>query len=211
MGIAEQMGRVLQRTSISVNIKERLDFSCALFDAHGVLGGLGGPYGRLAWQDSRGMRVLSRPWTPGCATDLNTLLLLSSVAGNLVSNAPHLPVHLGAMSEAVKYQIRHYASGGPGAADGLQVGGGSCGTVVGPTSPSSETRLSLLQEGDVLVSNHPQLAGGSHLPDITVITPVFDGGSIVFFVASRGHHAGTAVPLWDGHRSCMLHPQSTPP
>lgn len=118
MGIAEQMGRVLQRTSISVNIKERLDFSCALFDAH----------------------------------------------GNLVSNAPHLPVHLGAMSEAVKYQIRHYASGGPGAADGLQ-------------------------EGDVLVSNHPQLAGGSHLPDITVITPVFDGGSIVFFVASRGHHA----------------------
>jgi 5-oxoprolinase (ATP-hydrolysing) len=47
----------------------------------------------------------------------------------------------------------------------------------------------LLQEGDVLVSNHPQLAGGSHLPDITVITPVFDHGQIVFFVASRGHHA----------------------
>ncbi|PSC69547.1 5-oxoprolinase isoform B [Micractinium conductrix] len=118
MGIAEQMGRVLQRTSISVNIKERLDFSCALFDAD----------------------------------------------GNLVSNAPHLPVHLGAMSEAVKYQIRHYAPGGAGAAHGLA-------------------------EGDVLVSNHPQLAGGSHLPDITVITPVFEGGSVVFFVASRGHHA----------------------
>ncbi|PRW57398.1 5-oxoprolinase [Chlorella sorokiniana] len=117
MGIAEQMGRVLQRTSISVNIKERLDFSCALFDSD----------------------------------------------GNLVSNAPHLPVHLGAMSEAVKFQIRYYASGA-GAAEGLQ-------------------------EGDVLVSNHPQLAGGSHLPDITVITPVWEGSRVVFFVASRGHHA----------------------
>ena len=82
-----------------------------------------------------------------------------------MSNAPHLPVHLGAMSEAVKFQIRHYSEGGPGAREGLR-------------------------EGDVLLSNHPQLAGGSHLPDITVITPVFDAGSIVFFVASRGHHAG---------------------
>jgi 5-oxoprolinase (ATP-hydrolysing) len=115
MGIAEQMGRVLQRTSISVNIKERLDFSCALFDKE----------------------------------------------GNLVSNAPHLPVHLGAMSEAVKYQIRHAQQHGP------------------------------LRQGDVVVSNHPQLAGGSHLPDITAITPVFDedSGEIIFFVASRGHHA----------------------
>lgn len=118
MGIAEQMGRVLQRTSVSVNIKERLDFSCALFDPD----------------------------------------------GNLVSNAPHLPVHLGAMSEAVKYQIGHYGPGGLGAVEGLK-------------------------EGDVLISNHPQLAGGSHLPDITVITPVFQDGSLVFFVASRGHHA----------------------
>eukprot|EP00775_Hariotina_reticulata_P006718 gene6718-6939_t len=118
MGIAEQMGRVLQRTSISVNIKERLDFSCALF----------GP------------------------------------DGSLVANAPHLPVHLGAMSEAVRFQVRYYGPGGPGEAEGLQ-------------------------EGDVLLSNHPQLAGGSHLPDITVITPVFSGGNIVFFVASRGHHA----------------------
>ena len=118
MGIAEQMGRVLQRTSVSVNIKERLDFSCALFDS----------------------------------------------SGNLVSNAPHLPVHLGAMSEAVKYQIKHFGPGGPGEVEGLL-------------------------EGDVLVSNHPQLAGGSHLPDITVITPVFVNGEIVFFVASRGHHA----------------------
>jgi 5-oxoprolinase (ATP-hydrolysing) len=120
MGIAEQMGRVLQRTSVSVNIKERLDFSCALFDPE----------------------------------------------GNLVSNAPHLPVHLGAMSEAVKFQIAYYGPSGLGAGQGLH-------------------------EGDVLMSNHPQLAGGSHLPDITVITPVFDRDSdtVAFFVASRGHHA----------------------
>lgn len=111
MGIAEQMGRTLQRTSISVNIKERLDFSCALFDAN----------------------------------------------GGLVANAPHLPVHLGAMSEAVRYQIRFWGKN--------------------------------LSPGDVLVSNHPQLAGGSHLPDITVITPIFHDNEIVFFVASRGHHA----------------------
>jgi 5-oxoprolinase (ATP-hydrolysing) len=111
MGIAEQMGRTLQRTSISVNIKERLDFSCALFDSH----------------------------------------------GNLVANAPHLPVHLGAMSEAVKYQIAYWGDA--------------------------------MQEGDVLVSNHPQLAGGSHLPDITVITPIYWMNQIVFYVASRGHHA----------------------
>ncbi|GAX85880.1 hypothetical protein CEUSTIGMA_g13296.t1 [Chlamydomonas eustigma] len=117
MGIAEQMGRTLQRTSISVNIKERLDFSCALF----------GP------------------------------------DGSLVANAPHLPVHLGAMSEAVRFQVRYYTEG-PGKEEGLS-------------------------EGDVLLSNHPQLAGGSHLPDITAITPVHSGGSIVFFVASRGHHA----------------------
>ena len=111
MGIAEQMGRTLQRTSISVNIKERLDFSCALF----------GP------------------------------------DGGLVANAPHIPVHLGAMQEAVRYQLKHWGDD--------------------------------LKPGDVLVSNHPQLAGGSHLPDITVMTPVFKDGKIVFFVASRGHHA----------------------
>ena len=111
MSIAEQMGRTLQRTSISVNIKERLDFSCALFDK----------------------------------------------AGNLIANAPHLPVHLGAMSEAVRHQVLYWGAD--------------------------------ISDGDVLVSNHPQLAGGSHLPDITVITPVFFSGSIVFFVASRGHHA----------------------
>ncbi|MDM8523881.1 hydantoinase B/oxoprolinase family protein [Desulfococcaceae bacterium HSG8] len=110
MSIAEQMGRMLQKTAISTNIKERLDFSCALF----------GP------------------------------------DGELVANAPHLPVHLGAMSEAVKEQIRRQGDS--------------------------------LKPGDVLVSNHPE-AGGSHLPDITVITPVFREGQIIFWIASRGHHA----------------------
>ncbi|KAK1885112.1 5-oxoprolinase [Dissostichus eleginoides] len=112
MSIAEQMGRVLQRTSISTNIKERLDFSCAVF----------GP------------------------------------DGGLVSNAPHIPVHLGAMQETVQFQIRSLGN--------------------------------TLKEGDVILSNHP-CAGGSHLPDLTVITPVFRKGvsSPVFFVASRGHHA----------------------
>ncbi|CAG2221215.1 OPLAH [Mytilus edulis] len=112
MSIAEQMGRVLQRTSISTNIKERLDFSCAMF----------GP------------------------------------DGGLVANAPHIPVHLGAMQETVQYQMRQ----------------------LGDT----------MRPGDVILSNHPQ-AGGSHLPDLTVITPVFykSEEKAVFFVASRGHHA----------------------
>lgn len=112
MSIAEQMGRILQRTAISTNIKERLDFSCALF----------GP------------------------------------DGGLVSNAPHIPVHLGAMQEAVQYQIH----------------------AVGEE----------LKDGDVILTNHPK-AGGSHLPDLTVITPVFyrEVKRPVFFVASRGHHA----------------------
>ncbi len=110
MSIAEQMGRMLQKTAISTNIKERQDFSCALFNA----------------------------------------------GGELVANAPHVPVHLGSMGEAVKAQIR--------------------------------LRGSDIRPGDVLVSNHPG-AGGSHLPDITVITPVFSGGRIIFWVASRGHHA----------------------
>ncbi|XP_074059206.1 5-oxoprolinase [Macrotis lagotis] len=112
MSIAEQMGRILQRTAISTNIKERLDFSCALF----------GP------------------------------------DGGLVSNAPHIPVHLGAMQETVQFQIKHLGDN--------------------------------LQPGDVILSNHPR-AGGSHLPDLTVITPVFWPGQPrpVFYVASRGHHA----------------------
>ena len=111
MSIAEQMGRTLQQTAISTNIKERLDFSCALFDGN----------------------------------------------GDLVANAPHVPIHLGAMSFAVKAQRSLW--------DGK------------------------LEQGDVLVSNHP-LAGGSHLPDITVITPVLDeNNNPIFWTASRGHHA----------------------
>ncbi|KAJ2636947.1 hypothetical protein GGF40_002685 [Coemansia sp. RSA 1286] len=112
MGIAEHMGRALEKTSVSTNIKERLDFSCALFDPQ----------------------------------------------GNLVANAPHIPVHLGSMSHAVRFQLERFAGN--------------------------------LRSGDVLLANHPH-AGGSHLPDITVITPVFsdDGLHIIFFVASRAHHA----------------------
>lgn len=110
--IAEEMGITLQNTSYSVNIKERLDFSCAIFDRD----------------------------------------------GNLVANAPHIPVHLGSMSESVHSLIR------------------ACGTQ--------------LQRGDVYVSNNPY-NGGTHLPDITVITPVFieEIDHPLFYVASRGHHA----------------------
>eukprot|EP00538_Stauroneis_constricta_P012873 CAMPEP_0119550994 /NCGR_PEP_ID=MMETSP1352-20130426/4403_1 /TAXON_ID=265584 /ORGANISM="Stauroneis constricta, Strain CCMP1120" /LENGTH=1270 /DNA_ID=CAMNT_0007596997 /DNA_START=435 /DNA_END=4247 /DNA_ORIENTATION=+ len=132
MGIAEQMGRTLQRTAISVNMKERLDFSCALFTKD----------------------------------------------GGLVANAPHIPVHLGAMQAAVRFQVEYWNSEGR---EGIQ-------------------------EGDVLVSNHPQLAGGSHLPDITVITPVFYKGDIIFFVASRGHHAdigGIAPGSMPPHSQCL--------
>ncbi|MGR4890699.1 hydantoinase B/oxoprolinase family protein [Sphingopyxis sp. LARHCG72] len=112
MGVAEQMGAVLQNTSTSVNIKERLDFSCALFDA----------------------------------------------AGSLIANAPHVPVHLGAMGESVRTVIR--------------------------------SRAATLAPGDAIVLNNP-FNGGTHLPDVTVVTPVFaeDGETIRFYVANRGHHA----------------------
>jgi 5-oxoprolinase (ATP-hydrolysing) len=117
MGIAEQMGRTLQRTAISTNIKERLDFSCALFDS----------------------------------------------TGGLVANAPHVPVHLGSMQDAVRYQIRLLGNS--------------------------------WKPGEVLLCNHP-IAGGTHLPDVTVITPVYYDDSAVFYVASRGHQAdiGGIVP-----------------
>ena len=119
MSIAEQMGVILRNTSYSVNIKERLDFSCAVF----------GP------------------------------------DGSLVANAPHIPVHLGSMSESVK-------------------------TV-------AEQRRGTIVPGDVFMLNTPY-NGGTHLPDVTVITPVFDesGNNILFYVASRGHHAeiGGATP-----------------
>lgn len=112
MAIAEQMGRALQKTSVSTNVKERLDYSCALFDS----------------------------------------------TGGLVANAPHLPVHLGSMSTCVKRQ--------------------------------AEIWKGKLVRGDVIVSNHPEF-GGTHLPDITVITPAFNeqGDKILFYVASRAHHA----------------------
>ena len=116
MSIAEQMGSRLQNTAYSVNIKERLDFSCALFDGE----------------------------------------------GNLIANAPHMPVHLGSMSESVRTVIRENAG--------------------------------RMRPGDVYALNAPY-NGGTHLPDVTVITPVWSAAAgacrqeILFFVGSRGHHA----------------------
>ena len=109
MSIAEQMGVVLQNTSYSVNIKERLDFSCAIFDND----------------------------------------------GQLVANAPHIPVHLGSMSESVQTIVRERGEG--------------------------------VKPGDVFVLNTPY-NGGTHLPDVTVMTPVFDrgGDDILFYVARAG-------------------------
>ncbi|WP_426308092.1 hydantoinase B/oxoprolinase family protein [Acidovorax facilis] len=112
MNIAEQMGLQLQNTAYSVNIKERLDFSCALFDA----------------------------------------------TGNLIANAPHMPVHLGSMGESIKTVIRENAG--------------------------------RMHPGDVYMLNDPY-HGGTHLPDVTVITPVYvaEGKEPTFYVGSRGHHA----------------------
>jgi len=111
MSIAEQMGVTLANTATSVNIKERLDFSCALFDAQ----------------------------------------------GNLIANAPHMPVHLGSMGESVQEIMRR--------------------------------RGETMRQGDVFVLNAPY-AGGTHLPDVTVVMPVFlSGADPSFFVAARGHHA----------------------
>ncbi|CAD5218803.1 unnamed protein product [Bursaphelenchus okinawaensis] len=119
MSIAEQMGTVLRRAAISTNIKERLDFSCALF----------------------------------CSD------------GGLIANAPHIPVHLGGMQATVKFQIQNLKDN--------------------------------IHRNDVILCNHPS-AGGSHLPDLTVITPIFYGDSKTpdFFVANRGHHSdiGGLVP-----------------
>ena len=125
MSIAEQMGLVLKNTAQSVNIKERLDFSCAVFDASGAL----------------------------------------------VANAPHVPVHLGSMDASVRAILESGAA---------------------------------IRPGDAFVHNNPY-NGGTHLPDITVVTPVFDGAEeLLFFTASRGHHAdvggitpGSMSPLAD--------------
>jgi 5-oxoprolinase (ATP-hydrolysing) len=121
MGLAEEMGAALQRSAASVNIRERLDFSCALFDRH----------------------------------------------GNLIANAPHIPVHLGSMGESIRTVIDAR-------------GGGADGRGMLP--------------GDVYALNAPY-RGGTHLPDITVIMPVFESAAVggdatpAFFVAARGHHA----------------------
>lgn len=116
--IAEQMGVTLQKSAMSTNVKERLDFSCALF----------------------------------------------TQSGELVVNAPHIPVHLGAMGETIRCLLADFPS---------------------------------MKPGDVYVTNDP-FRGGSHLPDVTVITPVFDstGSELLFFAASRAHHAeiGGIVP-----------------
>ncbi len=110
MAIAEEMGVTLKNTASSVNIKERLDFSCAIFDAE----------------------------------------------GGLVANAPHMPVHLGSMGDCVTAIIQKH-----GAA---------------------------IREGDAFATNAPY-DGGTHLPDITIVAPVFVDGALRFFTASRGHHA----------------------
>ncbi|MCH8918951.1 MAG: hydantoinase B/oxoprolinase family protein [Proteobacteria bacterium] len=114
MSIAEEMGAVLANTARSVNIKERLDFSCAVFDA----------------------------------------------TGGLIANAPHMPVHLGSMGSSVRAVMRARGSG------------------------------AAMSPGEVYIHNAPY-DGGTHLPDITVIRPVFGvgGGAVLFFVAARGHHA----------------------
>lgn len=109
MSIAEQMGNTLQRTSISTSIRERLDFSCAVF----------------------------------------------SPDGRLVANAPHIPIHLGSMQLAIQAQHNFWKG--------------------------------RLHDGDVLMTNHPEW-GGTHLPDVTVVTPIFVNGEIAFYTASRGHH-----------------------
>jgi len=109
MSIAEQMGYTLQNTALSVNVKERLDFSCAIFDS----------------------------------------------TGSLIANAPHMPVHLGSMGESVRAVLRDNEGS--------------------------------IRPGDAYVLNNPY-NGGTHLPDITIITPVFENDGILFFVACRGHH-----------------------
>ncbi len=122
MNIAEQMGLQLQNTAYSVNIKERLDFSCALFDGD----------------------------------------------GNLIANAPHMPVHLGSMSESIKTVMARNLGAGAG--------------------PDAEGGM---RPGDVFVLNDPY-HGGTHLPDVTVVTPVFldeADARPTFYVGSRGHHA----------------------
>ncbi|GKT56854.1 LOW QUALITY PROTEIN: 5-oxoprolinase [Colletotrichum tofieldiae] len=127
MGVAEQAGRALQKTSVSTNIKERLDFSCTVF----------------------------------------------SPDGGLVANAPHVPAMIGSMAFAVKWQIDHWG-------DNLKPG-----DVILSNAPD------YLNAFGLKLANKQAVCGGTHLPDLTVITPVFDaeGKKIIFWTASRGHHA----------------------
>ncbi|MDD5388891.1 MAG: hydantoinase B/oxoprolinase family protein [Gallionellaceae bacterium] len=143
MSIAEDMGRALQMTARSVNIRERLDFSCALFDAR----------------------------------------------GDLIANAPHIPVHLGSMGDSVRAVLRRFGAGmserRPQRKDAEACSAGvppACGRLAGETPA--------LQEGDAYLINSPY-AGGTHLPDITVVMPVFDesGTTLRYFTAARAHHA----------------------
>lgn len=123
--IADQMGEMLQRTAMSVNIKERLDYSCALLDPQGYL----------------------------------------------VVNAPHIPVHLGAMGSCVRTVMDEFRKN--------------------PNrfyQPGFKNQSEQLSEGDVIITNHPAF-GGSHLPDLNVITPVFHEKTLIGFVANRAHHA----------------------
>lgn len=123
--IADQMGEMLQRTAMSVNIKERLDYSCALLDPNGFL----------------------------------------------VVNAPHIPVHLGAMGSCVRTVLDEFKKN--------------------PSRfyiPGFQNSSEQLADGDVIITNHPAF-GGSHLPDLNVITPVFHKNTLIGFVANRAHHA----------------------
>jgi 5-oxoprolinase (ATP-hydrolysing) len=146
MSIAEQMGFRLEATAQSVNIRERLDFSCALFDPD----------------------------------------------GNLVANAPHIPVHLGSMGSTVKEVIRRRAVGPEARIADCESDDAptACRAAQRTVAEMSPARAAGMKPGDVYAVNDPY-HGGTHLPDITVVTPVFDitGKSILFFVASRGHHA----------------------
>jgi N-methylhydantoinase B len=112
-GVAEEMGVTLQRAAFSPNIRERLDFSCAVFDAQ----------------------------------------------ARMIAQAAHIPVHLGSMPASVEYAVQHFGTGPDG-----------------------------FLEGDVVVLNDPY-RGGTHLPDVTMVSPVVAGGEVVYFVASRAHHA----------------------
>jgi len=162
MSLAEDMGRTLQMTARSVNIRERLDFSCALFDA----------------------------------------------TGNLIANAPHIPVHLGSMGDSVRAVLERFGVGMPTPMQARRLrckddweaetcsagvppaGRPQAGLTASAQQPPHAGETPALQEGDAYLINSPY-AGGTHLPDITVVMPVFDelGTTLRYFTAARAHHA----------------------